>query len=79
MDQNTLVAELVDDEPNTVNDKCPVCNTFTKDFKHIGMIPQVGWIECDVCGAVFCPESIRTMKRQGQSSIIVPPPGTKII
>jgi hypothetical protein len=65
MEEEVLIPEIVEEDmivPNT--DQCPGCNTLTCNFKYITFLPQLGWLECTECGTVFCPESIRVVKRR---------------
>ena len=52
-------------------DKCPACGTATTNLGYInpGIVKMFGWVECNVCGCVYSPMSIRKQKQQ----MAVPP------
>ena len=77
MDQETKIEELAIsqeelDQKEMQKDACPVCLTPTAKFSYLNGIPPLGWLECNFCGAVFCPNSIRKKKLEGPSRIIKP-------
>jgi len=58
-------------------DRCPNCGQKTATFKFINaaLLPY-GLLECNCCGVVFCPESMRIEKmkmvEEGRGRGIVP-------
>jgi hypothetical protein len=50
----------------TKDDRCPSCATHASKFLYVNrfIVSQFGWLECPVCGTVFCPMSIRKQKFQ---------------
>jgi len=52
-------------------DRCPACGTFSLDNKYFDAkaMAMFQWIECNVCGCVYCPESIRRRKAKGASPV----------
>ena len=53
-----------EDQDAMKKDKCPNCGTPTSQFAYLdGRVLQLfGWVECPICGVVFCPESVRMEK-----------------
>jgi uncharacterized protein with PIN domain len=53
------------------NDRCPNCGTPSLENKYFDAkaMAMFQWIECNVCGTVYCPESIRKRKMRGSSPI----------
>ncbi len=70
------------DQETIKRDKCPSCGTPTSQFAYLdGKVLQLfGWVECPICGVVFCPESIRMEKaKQMQAHVAPHGPGPIII
>jgi len=67
----TMKAEVATD---VQNDRCPVCGTPSLHNKYFDAKAMAAfqWIECNVCGAVYCPESIRKRKMKQISPVEAP-------
>jgi uncharacterized protein with PIN domain len=59
---------------DVAEDRCPACGTPTSQIEFFNemIIKTFGWIECTVCGNVYCPKSILKQKKVLARSGIVP-------
>lgn len=61
-----IVEKVKKQEEDAVKtDSCPSCDTMVSDFPYVEMkgIQLLGWLECPLCGVVFCPQSILKLKK----------------
>jgi hypothetical protein len=55
-------------------DRCPSCGLPTSkiEFFNMGIIKAFGWVECTLCGNVYCPKSILKQKKLMAESGLAP-------
>ena len=70
----------MDDEKKIRHDACPVCGSPTTSFPYVAFLPSpYGWLECPMCGTVFCPKSIRAQKVNKIADIVGGPASNIIL